>query len=192
MTQDFLQVLSMFAGFGFAWPPQVLTLMNTLSLFNFNFDLLAPECRQVHVKYCLESPHTHTPVMPSPASVNRGESVTHVTWPWSQCVYSVSINFETKWYIIQALPLTLTLGITVVVVTTKALQWLQRTVLGVLPFGALSVVSLADVCFGMLISGIFMLYFGMPSRIGGNAGTFSQFQLRCTCECGCESDGSSQ
>ena len=119
--QDFLQVLSMFAGFGFVWPPQVLELLNALTLFNFNFDLLAPEC-------------------------------------------SVSIDFETKWYIIQSLPLTLAVCIAGVVCVTKGLQFLQRTVLGVLPFGALSAVSLVDVCLGMLISGIFMMYFGTCSH----------------------------
>ena len=42
--QDFLQVLSMFAGFNFDWPPEVLALFDAFSLVNFNFELLAPEC----------------------------------------------------------------------------------------------------------------------------------------------------
>jgi hypothetical protein len=37
-------VLSMFAGFGFDWPPAITTIFNTFSIVNFNFDLLAPEC----------------------------------------------------------------------------------------------------------------------------------------------------
>ena len=43
-VQDFLQVLSMFAGFGFQWPSIILSVYNALSLLNFNFELLAPEC----------------------------------------------------------------------------------------------------------------------------------------------------
>jgi hypothetical protein len=39
-----MQVLSMFGGFGFAWPPAVKAIFNAFSLVNFNFDLLAPEC----------------------------------------------------------------------------------------------------------------------------------------------------
>ncbi len=42
--QDFLQVLSMFAGFGFDWPPAIRGIYNLFSLLNFNFELLAPEC----------------------------------------------------------------------------------------------------------------------------------------------------
>jgi hypothetical protein len=42
--QDFLQVLSMFAGFGFDWPPAIMAIYNAFSLVNFNFELLAPEC----------------------------------------------------------------------------------------------------------------------------------------------------
>jgi hypothetical protein len=39
-----MQVLSMFAGFGFDWPPAIRAIFNALSLINFNFELLAPEC----------------------------------------------------------------------------------------------------------------------------------------------------
>ncbi len=49
-SQDFLQVLSMFAGFGFDWPPSVKALYNAFSLINFNFELLAPEC-SVSINY---------------------------------------------------------------------------------------------------------------------------------------------
>ena len=107
----------MFAGFNFQWPPTVVSLFSLMSVFNFNFDLLAPEC-------------------------------------------SVSIGFETKWYIIQSLPLVLFGAVAFVVVCTKVLQWVQSSVCHVLPFGALSAVTLVDVCIGMLISGIFMMYFG--------------------------------
>jgi hypothetical protein len=39
-----MQVLSMFANLGFEWPPVISSLFNILSLVNFNFELLAPEC----------------------------------------------------------------------------------------------------------------------------------------------------
>jgi hypothetical protein len=42
--QDFVQVLSMFAGLGFRWPPAIKGIFNAFSLVNFNFELLAPEC----------------------------------------------------------------------------------------------------------------------------------------------------
>jgi hypothetical protein len=41
---DFVQALSMFAGFQFDWPPAIVQLFNAFSLLNFNFDILAPEC----------------------------------------------------------------------------------------------------------------------------------------------------
>ena len=110
-------MLSMFANFDFDWPPALLSLYHAFSLFNFNFDLLAPEC-------------------------------------------SVSLNYETKWYIIQSLPVILVAGIAAVVVATRTLQWVQVKTLGRLPFGALSSLNLVDVCIGIFISGVFMLYFG--------------------------------
>ena len=44
VVQDFLQVLSMFAGFNFEWPPAVKRIFNVLSVVNFNVNLVAPEC----------------------------------------------------------------------------------------------------------------------------------------------------
>jgi hypothetical protein len=49
--QDFLQVLSMFAGFDFDWPPTLKAVYNAFSLAAFNLELLAPGavwCRAVH------------------------------------------------------------------------------------------------------------------------------------------------
>ncbi len=73
---------------------------------------------------------------------------------------SVSLNFEAKWYIIQSLPLILLAGIGVVFVGTRTLQWIQQRLFHSLPFGALSTLSLLDVSFGILISGLSVLYFG--------------------------------
>ena len=117
--QDFLQVLSMFAGFNFQWPPAVTGLYHAFSLVNFNFELLAPEC-------------------------------------------SVSLNYEAKWYIVESLPVILLISVCVVIGATRALQWGERYFLGRLPFGALSTLNLIDVCIGIFISGLFMLYFGKP------------------------------
>jgi hypothetical protein len=64
-------------------------------------------------------------------------------------------------YVVQSLPLILLGGIAVVMAGTKVLQLVQSKVFHVLPFGALSATSLSDVCIGILISGLFMLYFGM-------------------------------
>jgi hypothetical protein len=49
-------VLSMFAGFGFDWPPFIRAIFNALSLLNFNFELLAPECSvtvNFETKWCV-------------------------------------------------------------------------------------------------------------------------------------------
>ena len=40
--QDFLQVLSMFAGFNFDWPPTLKAVYNAFSLAAFYLELLAP------------------------------------------------------------------------------------------------------------------------------------------------------
>ncbi len=56
LEQDFLQVLSMFAGFGFDWPPFIKAIFNAFSLLNFNFELLAPECSlsvNFETKWCV-------------------------------------------------------------------------------------------------------------------------------------------
>jgi hypothetical protein len=42
--QDFMQMLSVFAGFGFEWPPAIKALFHALSAVNFNLDLVAPDC----------------------------------------------------------------------------------------------------------------------------------------------------
>ena len=41
---DFFQVLAIFAQSNVRWPPQVLALMQVLSAFNFNIEIVAPEC----------------------------------------------------------------------------------------------------------------------------------------------------
>ena len=73
---------------------------------------------------------------------------------------SVTLNYEAKWYIVESLPAILVGSVGVVIVSTRLLQWGQRRVLGRLPFGALSTLNLIDVCIGIFISGLFMLYFG--------------------------------
>jgi hypothetical protein len=63
-------------------------------------------------------------------------------------------------YVIQGLPIVLLLAIMSVMVMTRALQLLQSKVFHVIPFGSMSNMSLLDVCAGIFISGVFMLYFG--------------------------------
>ncbi len=55
-----MQVLSMFAGFGFDWPPAIRAIFNAFSLVNFNFELLAPECSvsiDFETKWCVRVVH---------------------------------------------------------------------------------------------------------------------------------------
>lgn len=72
---------------------------------------------------------------------------------------SLSVNFEAKWYIVEALPIMLAGSIVVVVLGVRLLQWAQRTMLRRLPFGATSDTSLTDVVIGIFITGLFYLYF---------------------------------
>jgi hypothetical protein len=51
-------------------------------------------------------------------------------------------------------------GIGFVMMATRLLQLVQTNVLRTLPFGSLSNFSLVDVCVGVLVSGLFMLYLG--------------------------------
>ncbi len=60
----------------------------------------------------------------------------------------------------QSLPLILVGGIAVVMIATRVVQLVQTHVLHVLPFGSLGQFSLLDVCTGILVSGLFMIYFG--------------------------------
>ena len=48
-AQDFLQVVSMFSGFQFDWPPLLLDVYKWMSFTNFNLELVAPECN-FHVR----------------------------------------------------------------------------------------------------------------------------------------------
>jgi hypothetical protein len=89
--QDFVQVLSMFAGFGFDWPPVIKTVFSAFSLVNFNFELLAPEC-SVSLNYeskwwvvfssfpVITAPVlTHTPLQPpSPLILTPRPLTTHM------------------------------------------------------------------------------------------------------------------
>ena len=72
---------------------------------------------------------------------------------------SFSVNYEAKWLVTQSLPLILLASVAIVLVITRILQFVQRTVFHVLPFGAVGELSLVDVCIGVLISGSYYLYF---------------------------------
>ena len=72
---------------------------------------------------------------------------------------SFTVNYEAKWMVTQLLPVTLFAAVGIVLVCTRLLQWVQRTVFHVLPFGALAEANLVDVCIGVTISGMYYLYF---------------------------------
>jgi hypothetical protein len=62
--------------------------------------------------------------------------------------------------VVQALPLILAGGVGVVLFGARAVQWTQSHVFHVLPFGALTNFDVMDACTGILVSGLFMMYFG--------------------------------
>ena len=72
---------------------------------------------------------------------------------------SFSVNYEAKWLVTQLLPLILLGAVGWVLLSTRLVQWLQRTVFHVLPFGALAELNMIDVCIGVTISGSYYLYF---------------------------------
>ena len=81
---------------------------------------------------------------------------THTAAP-AEC--SLSVAFEAKWYIVEALPIMLAVSIVVVVAGVRVMQVCQRVVFRRLPFGATSDTSLTDVVIGIFITGLFYLYF---------------------------------
>jgi hypothetical protein len=115
-VQDFLQIISMFTSFKFAWPPTLLSLFKALSFANFNLELLAPEC-------------------------------------------SFKSTYEARWFVTQSLPLVLAASVVIVFLGTRLLQWIQRRVFRVMPWGAVSDLDIIDVCMGIFITGLYYLYF---------------------------------
>jgi hypothetical protein len=59
----------------------------------------------------------------------------------------------------QALPLILLSAVVVVFILTRVLQFVQRKLFKVVPFGAAGDLNLMDVCIGVLITGSYYLYF---------------------------------
>jgi hypothetical protein len=88
-----------------------------------------------------------------------------VPWPvsgngWLVAVLRVCLRPWPCRLLVQALPAILAGGIIVVMTATRAMQLVQTHVLHVLPFGSLGQFSVLDVCTGILVSGLFMMYFG--------------------------------
>lgn len=79
--------------------------------------------------------------------------------PAARAECSLSVAFEAKWYIVEALPIMLAVSIVVVVAGVRVMQVCQRVVFRRLPFGATSDTSLTDVVIGIFITGLFYLYF---------------------------------
>jgi hypothetical protein len=87
-------------------------------------------------------------------------------------------------YIVQALPVLLVSGILVVMSLTRCIQIVQQRVFHVLPFGALGSMTLSDICVGILISGLFMLYFGEHITVCCFVCcTHATESVRCACSC---------
>jgi hypothetical protein len=62
--------------------------------------------------------------------------------------------------IVQFLPALLVVMVGVVLALTRLLQTVQTRVFKTIPFGALSEFNIVDASIGIIISGMFMLYFG--------------------------------
>ena len=69
------------------------------------------------------------------------------------------MTYESKWLVTQGLPVILGVVVAVVLLLTRLVQFLQRVVFKVVPFGAVGDVNLIDVCIGVLITGSYYLYF---------------------------------
>ena len=63
-------------------------------------------------------------------------------------------------YLTQSLPLLFVAAMAVVLGAVRCLQQVQARVFRVVPFGMMDNLTVANTCFGILLSGLFMLYFG--------------------------------
>ncbi len=91
-------------------------------------------------------------------SLYRGLSLVNFNLELLAPECSFAVNFEQKWFVTQLLPLILGASILLVLAATKALQWIQRVLFKVLPFGATMDTSLVDACIGIFITGVYHLY----------------------------------
>jgi hypothetical protein len=66
----------------------------------------------------------------------------------------------------QVLPLLLLSGVALVMAATRIVQLVQTHLLRTLPFGSLTQFSLWDICVGVIVSGMFMMYFGKHAYWG--------------------------
>ncbi len=86
---------------------------------------------------------------------------------------SFKVTFEARWFVTQSLPLVLAASVIIVLLATRLLQWTQRRVFRVMPWGAVSDLDIVDVCIGILITGSYYLYFRK------NAQALNAFVLLC-------------
>ena len=94
------------------------------------------------------------------ASFRCLEGVNGITYH-SQCNRLCSFPcYVSGRYIVQSLPALLVGIATVVLLATKAVQLFQVHVLHKLPWGSLSRFSVTDTCVGIVVMGLFVLYFG--------------------------------
>ncbi len=73
----------------------------------------------------------------------------------------------------------LVVGVGAVLLSVRAVQWTQSHVFHVLPFGALTNFDVMDACTGILVSGLFMIYFGrMDLRVADVVGQWARLLLK--------------
>ena len=130
---------------------------------SFDLDLLAPECslqgtRFAVVRQCCFHLCCHevgwVGAIPCHRRVYFAETV--------RCFYVhvvIAVNYVEKWFATASLPLLLVAAVGIVLIATRMLQFVQRTVFKVVPFGAAGEMNLIDVCLGNLITGSYYLYF---------------------------------
>ena len=73
---------------------------------------------------------------------------------------SFTISYAMKWFVVESIPIMLILTVAVVLISARVFQLLQRLLLGRLPTGATSDVHLIDICLGIILTGLYYVYFG--------------------------------
>jgi hypothetical protein len=75
---------------------------------------------------------------------------------------SFTVSYSTKWFLTESIPIMLVCTVLIVLTSAKVFQTGQRVLLGRLPTGAVSDVHLTDVCLGIVLTGLYYVYFGKP------------------------------
>ena len=73
---------------------------------------------------------------------------------------SFTISYSTKWFLTESIPVMLVCTVVIVLISARVFQLGQRLLLGRLPTGATSDMHLIDICLGILLTGLYYVYFG--------------------------------